>query len=84
MPYEMSVKIMVGSLEKNLLPDAVISRLIRFLLASRLRSGYKPTSDLQLSDHLNFIHCNFSLYLSEKIAALHMHFATITSTASIC
>lgn len=56
MPYEMSVKIMVGSLEKNLLPDAVIRRLTRLLLASRLRSGYKPTSQLQLSDLLHFVH----------------------------
>ncbi|KAJ8448802.1 hypothetical protein Cgig2_011423 [Carnegiea gigantea] len=56
MPYEVSVKIMLGSLEKNLLPDAVIRRLTRLLLASRLRSGYKTTSQLQLSGLLHFVH----------------------------
>ncbi|XP_074317340.1 (S)-coclaurine N-methyltransferase-like isoform X2 [Silene latifolia] len=56
MPYEATVKLMLGSLERNLLPDAVIRRLTRLLLSSRLRSGYKPTSDAQLSDLLLFAH----------------------------
>lgn len=55
-PYDASVRLMLASLERNLLPDAVIRRLTRLLLASRLRSGYKPTSELQLSDLLNFVH----------------------------
>ena len=75
MPYEMSVKIMLGSLERNLLPDPVIRRLTRLLLASRLRSGYKPTSELQLSELLNFIHCNSFLYLSEKKKECYITYA---------
>ncbi|CAK9317338.1 unnamed protein product [Citrullus colocynthis] len=39
----------LASLERNLLPDAVIRRLTRLSLASCLRSGYKPSSQLQLS-----------------------------------
>lgn len=57
-PYDASVRLMLASLERNLLPDAVIRRLTRLLLASRLRSGYKPTSELQLSNLLNFAHCS--------------------------
>ncbi|PSS19342.1 (S)-coclaurine N-methyltransferase [Actinidia chinensis var. chinensis] len=55
-PYDATVRLMVSSLERNLLPDAVIRRLTRLLLSSRLRSGYKPSSDLQLSDLLHFAH----------------------------
>ncbi|KAE8676010.1 S-adenosyl-L-methionine-dependent methyltransferases superfamily protein isoform 2 [Hibiscus syriacus] len=47
---------MLSSLERNLFPDAVIRRLTRFLLASRLRSGYRPSNELQLSDLLHFAH----------------------------
>ncbi|MBA0622354.1 hypothetical protein Godav_007907 [Gossypium davidsonii] len=47
---------MLTSLERNLLPDAIIRRLTRLLLASRLRSGYKPSTELQLSDLLQFAH----------------------------
>ncbi|CAD5329806.1 unnamed protein product [Arabidopsis thaliana] len=39
----------------NLLPDIVIRRLTRLLLAGRLRSGYKPTAEMQLSDLLRFV-----------------------------
>ena len=56
-PYDATVRVALGSLERNLLPDAVIRRLTRLLLAARLRSGYKPSSDLQLSDLLRFVHC---------------------------
>lgn len=55
-PYDATVKLMLASLERNLLPDAVIRRLTRLLLASRLRSGYKSSSQLQLSDLLHFAH----------------------------
>lgn len=53
--YDASVKTVLTLLEKNLLPDVVIRRLTRLLLAGRLRSGYKPTADLQLSDLLRFV-----------------------------
>ncbi|CAH2066026.1 unnamed protein product [Thlaspi arvense] len=53
--YAASVKTALTLLEKNLLPDVVIRRLTRLLLASRLRSGYKPTAELQLSDILRFV-----------------------------
>ncbi|VFQ68181.1 unnamed protein product [Cuscuta campestris] len=54
-PYDATVKVMLASLERNLLPDAVLRRLTRLLLALRLRSGYRPSSDLQLSDLLDFV-----------------------------
>ncbi|CAA6666178.1 unnamed protein product [Spirodela intermedia] len=38
-PYEATVKAMLASLERNLLPDMVVRQLTRLLLASRLRSG---------------------------------------------
>ncbi|EOY29984.1 S-adenosyl-L-methionine-dependent methyltransferases superfamily protein isoform 2 [Theobroma cacao] len=55
-PYDATVRLMLASLERNLLPDAVIRRLTRLLLASRLRSGYRPSIELQLSDLLQFAH----------------------------
>ncbi|KAF5743169.1 (S)-coclaurine N-methyltransferase-like [Tripterygium wilfordii] len=55
-PYDATVKLMLASLERNLLPDAVVRRLTRLLLASRLRSGYKSSSELQLSDVVHFAH----------------------------
>jgi len=57
-PYDATVRLMLSTLERNLLPDAVIRRLTRLLLAGRLRSGYKPSSELQLSDLLEFVLCN--------------------------
>lgn len=54
-PYDATVRVMLGSLERNLLPDAVVRRLTRLLLASRLRSGYRPSSELQLLDLLQFV-----------------------------
>ncbi|CAI9759596.1 unnamed protein product [Fraxinus pennsylvanica] len=56
MPYDATVRLMLASHERNLLPDVVIRRLTRLLLASRLRSGYKPSAELQLSDLLHFAH----------------------------
>ncbi|XP_010261992.1 PREDICTED: (S)-coclaurine N-methyltransferase-like [Nelumbo nucifera] len=55
-PYDATIRLMLSSLERNLLPDVVIRRLTRLLLASRLRWGYKPSSQLQLSDLLQFVH----------------------------
>ncbi|XP_027354302.1 (S)-coclaurine N-methyltransferase-like [Abrus precatorius] len=54
--YDATVKLMLASLERNLLPDAVTRTLTRLLLATRLRSSYKPSSDLQLSDLVHFAH----------------------------
>ncbi|XP_031487321.1 (S)-coclaurine N-methyltransferase-like [Nymphaea colorata] len=56
MAYDVTVKAMLGALERNLLPDIVIRRLTRLLLSSRLRLGYKPTAEQQLSDLLQFVH----------------------------
>ncbi|KAL3655746.1 hypothetical protein CASFOL_000142 [Castilleja foliolosa] len=53
-PYNASVRLTLVSLERNLLPDAVVRRLTRILLAARLRSGYRSSTDLQLSDLLQF------------------------------
>lgn len=55
-PYDATKRLMLASLERNLLPDAVIRRLSRLLLGGRLRSGYKPSAELQLSDLLQFAH----------------------------
>jgi len=55
-PYDATVRLMLSSLERNLLPDAVIRRLTRLLLSARLRSGYQSSSDLQLSHLLSFVH----------------------------
>ncbi|XP_010526043.1 PREDICTED: (S)-coclaurine N-methyltransferase-like isoform X1 [Tarenaya hassleriana] len=49
------VKAMLALLERNMIPDAVVRRLTRWLLAARLRSSYKSTAELQLSDLLSFI-----------------------------
>ncbi|XP_078432110.1 (S)-coclaurine N-methyltransferase-like isoform X3 [Wolffia australiana] len=54
-PYEATVRAMVASLERNLLPDLVVRRLTRILLASRLRAEYRPSAELQLSDLLGFV-----------------------------
>ncbi|CAL5350450.1 unnamed protein product [Camellia sinensis] len=40
-PYDATARLMVASLERNLLPDAVIRRLTRLLLSSRLRSALR-------------------------------------------
>ncbi|KAG6389344.1 hypothetical protein SASPL_150812 [Salvia splendens] len=55
-PYAATVRVMLASLERNLLPDAVVRRLTRLLLASRLRSGYRPSAETQLSDLVHFAH----------------------------
>ncbi|KAI3468090.1 hypothetical protein Pfo_024753 [Paulownia fortunei] len=55
-PYDATVRLMLASLERNLLPDAIVRRLTRLLLASRLRSGYRSSADIQLSDLLHFAH----------------------------
>ncbi|XP_021744125.1 (S)-coclaurine N-methyltransferase-like [Chenopodium quinoa] len=56
MAYKATTKLMLGAHERNLLPDALIRRLTRLLLASRIRSSYKSSSQLQLSDLLHFVH----------------------------
>ncbi|KAM3282718.1 (S)-coclaurine N-methyltransferase isoform X1 [Capsicum chacoense] len=55
-PYDATVRLMLSLLERNLLPDAVIRRLTRLLLATRLRSGYNPSAEHQLSHLLHFVH----------------------------
>lgn len=73
LPYDATVRLMLRSLERNLLPDTVIRRLTRLLLAARLRSGYKPSSELQLSDLLQFVQCthlfSISIYIYTEIEA---------------
>ncbi|OAY68021.1 (S)-coclaurine N-methyltransferase [Ananas comosus] len=53
-PYEAAVRLSLAALERRLLPDAVVRRLTRLLLAARLRLGYLPTADLQLAHLLLF------------------------------
>ncbi|KAJ9550603.1 hypothetical protein OSB04_014648 [Centaurea solstitialis] len=60
--YDATAKLMLGFLQRNLLPDVVIRRLTRFLLANRLRSCSKPTSQQQLQHLLDFVHCMITDY----------------------
>ncbi|KAG9451744.1 hypothetical protein H6P81_004648 [Aristolochia fimbriata] len=53
--YNATARTMLKLLEKNLLPDMVIRKLTRLLLAERLRSGYPPSSEHQLSAHMAFV-----------------------------
>ncbi|XP_058105254.1 (S)-coclaurine N-methyltransferase-like isoform X2 [Magnolia sinica] len=55
-PYNATVRLMLASLERNLLPDLVVRKLTKLLLASRLRSEYQHSSHLQLSRLLHFAH----------------------------
>ncbi|KAL9226896.1 hypothetical protein vseg_002656 [Gypsophila vaccaria] len=52
--YDAAVKLMLGALERNVVPDAVVRRLIRLLLSRRLRECHRPSADVQLSDLLRF------------------------------
>ncbi|RZC52731.1 hypothetical protein C5167_021155 [Papaver somniferum] len=52
--YSATVRMMLSSLEKNLLPDVVIRKLTRLMLANRLRLGYKASSHIQQSDLIKF------------------------------
>lgn len=67
--YDTAVKLMLSALERNLLPDAITRRLTRLLLATRLRSGYKTSSQLQLSQLISFVHCILSSSLSYLISS---------------
>ncbi|KAH7523849.1 hypothetical protein FEM48_Zijuj06G0055700 [Ziziphus jujuba var. spinosa] len=51
-----TMRLMLTWLQRNLLPDAVIRRLIRMFIASRLRYSYQPLCQLQLSQLLHFVH----------------------------
>ncbi|KAL0904014.1 hypothetical protein M5K25_026083 [Dendrobium thyrsiflorum] len=53
-PYDAAVRAVLVSLERNLLPDAVVRRLTRVLLAARLRQGYLSSAYLQLSQLIRF------------------------------
>ncbi|KAJ4844329.1 hypothetical protein Tsubulata_050485 [Turnera subulata] len=70
---------MLASLQRDLLPDVVVRRLTRLLLASRLRSGYKPSSELQLLDLLQFVHSLKEMPIAiqtEKAKAQHYELPT--------
>lgn len=74
-PYDVTVRLALASLERNLLPDAVVRRFTRLLLASRLRSGYKNSSELQLSDLLHFVHCKYlSFSMCNLLKEEHVYF----------
>ncbi|KAG9133476.1 hypothetical protein Leryth_013286 [Lithospermum erythrorhizon] len=78
-PYGATVKLILGSLERNLLPDVVIRRLTRLLLASRLRSGYKSSSEKQLSDLLQFVNSLKEMPIHQTDAAKSQHYELPTS-----
>lgn len=54
MPYEAAVRAALAALERNILPDALVRRLTRLLLAGRLRLGYQPSAELQLAELVRF------------------------------
>lgn len=54
LPYDAAVRTALASLERNILPDLVVRRLTRLLLAARIRLGYLPSAELQLADLLRF------------------------------
>lgn len=77
--YGAAVKVALSSLERGLLPDPVIRRLTRLLLATRLRSGYLATADLQLSHLLHFAHSLMEMPIAiqtEKPKAQHYELPT--------
>ncbi|KAM7257748.1 hypothetical protein ACFE04_013489 [Oxalis oulophora] len=59
-------RLMLGLLERKILPDLITRKLIQLFLASRLRSSYKLTADLQLMDLLLFLCC----YIADKSSSL--------------
>lgn len=61
-PYEAAVRVALASLERNILPDPVVRRLTRLLLASRLRLGYRPSAELQLSQLIRFARCKIPTF----------------------
>ncbi|KAL2245720.1 (S)-coclaurine N-methyltransferase-like [Sesamum indicum] len=54
--YDVLARLMLALLDCNLLPDAVVRCITRLLLASRLRSAYRPLADIRLSNLLHFVH----------------------------
>ncbi|XP_057821961.1 (S)-coclaurine N-methyltransferase isoform X1 [Cryptomeria japonica] len=54
-PYDVLVKGVMRVLEANLLPDFLLRRITRTLLARSLHLGYKPNTQLQLQDLMAFI-----------------------------
>ncbi|MCL7036210.1 hypothetical protein MKW94_030593 [Papaver nudicaule] len=79
-PYNATVRVMLSSLERNLLPDVVIRKLTKLLLASRLRLGYKPSSEIQLSDLIQFAHSLEEMPIAIKTdSAKEQHYELPTS-----
>ncbi|KAH7657468.1 S-adenosyl-L-methionine-dependent methyltransferase protein [Dioscorea alata] len=79
LPYDAAVRAALSSLERNLLPDNVVRRLTRLLLAARLRLGYQPTAELQLSHLLLFKRSLLDLpiaILTEKPKSQHYELPT--------
>ncbi|OEL35615.1 (S)-coclaurine N-methyltransferase [Dichanthelium oligosanthes] len=54
--YAAATRSALVALERNLIPDVVVRRLTRLLLAQRLRQGYLPSAPLQLHQLLQFVH----------------------------
>ena len=56
---EATMGLLLISPQLNLVPDALIRRVIRMFIASHLRHCYTPSPDLQLSQLLHFVHCTY-------------------------
>ncbi|KAG9451743.1 hypothetical protein H6P81_004647 [Aristolochia fimbriata] len=78
-PYNATVRTMLTLLEKNLLPDMVIRKLTRLLLAERLRSGYLRSSELQLAALMEFVNSLLNMPIAvetDKAKAQHYELPT--------
>eukprot|EP00252_Welwitschia_mirabilis_P027044 TRINITY_DN9122_c0_g1_i1.p1 TRINITY_DN9122_c0_g1~~TRINITY_DN9122_c0_g1_i1.p1 ORF type:complete len:363 (+),score=54.92 TRINITY_DN9122_c0_g1_i1:167-1255(+) len=53
--YGLAAKAVLRLLEGNVIPDFLIRRLTRLLLAARLKECLQPTADLQLSQLMTFV-----------------------------
>ncbi|KAA3490511.1 (S)-coclaurine N-methyltransferase-like [Gossypium australe] len=62
-PYDVTVRFMLTSLERNLLPDAIIRRLTRLPLASRLLSALKKMPIAIKTDKPKTQHLSANLFL---------------------
>ena len=63
MAYDSVVRLGFRAHEANLLPDFLIRRGARALLAMRLKSSYRSSAEDQLMDLMTFAKCEFVAYM---------------------
>nr|ABK26912.1 unknown [Picea sitchensis] len=78
--YNVSVRVFLRWLEANLVPDYIIRKLTRTLLAKRLRLGYNLSACLQLADFMAFINALKQMPIAmNSEAAKAQHYELLTS-----